>query len=374
MVIAVNARFLIKDKLEGIGWFTHEVLKKMVIDNPNDTFIFLFDRKYDSTFIFRPNVIPYVVYPPARRSFLWYYWFEWGIPRILNKVKPDVFFSPDGFLSLRLKIPQLLVMHDLAYLHYPKQIPFLARTYYQYFVPKYLHKAEHVFCVSEATKNDIIQHFKIQQEKLSVAYNGLRSNFKKLIDSEKARVRDKYSSGEFYFLFVGALHPRKNVHTLMEGFDLYKKQNSNNTKLIIVGRKAFMTNEMNKAYDNCIYKKDILFYSYMGTEELALLTASAIASINPSFLEGFGVPVLEALQCGVPVIVSGRFSLPEIGGPGAYIINPESSASICDAMEMVTNEKIRDLENRISLGFEHSKKFSWDTTSHHIYKTLLQYR
>ena len=100
MKIAINTRFLLKDKLEGIGWFTYEAVKRMVLAHPEHEFHFLFDRKYAEEFIFAKNVTPHVLFPPARHPFLWYAWFEYAVPRALKKIKPDVFLSTDGYLSL----------------------------------------------------------------------------------------------------------------------------------------------------------------------------------------------------------------------------------------------------------------------------------
>ena len=137
MKIAVNARFLLKGKLEGIGWFTHEVLKRVVQNHPEHEFIFIFDRPYHEDFIYGKNVTPIVVPPPARHPILWYIWFEWSVKLVLKKHKPDLFISTDGFLSLSTKVPQLLVIHDLAFEHFPEHLPFKFRYYLRKFTPKF---------------------------------------------------------------------------------------------------------------------------------------------------------------------------------------------------------------------------------------------
>ncbi len=200
MTIAVNARFLIQGKLEGIGWYTYQILKNMVESHPEHQYIFFFDRDYDPEFIFNDSVKPVVLKPAARHPFLWYWWFEKAIPRALKAFKADVFLSPDGYLSLSVDIPQYLVVHDLAYIHFPKQVPFLVRTYYQYFVPRQIEKAKHIFAVSEATRQDIVTHFNCAPEKISIAYNGVRSLFKPLSEEIQEEVRARYSQSKRYFL------------------------------------------------------------------------------------------------------------------------------------------------------------------------------
>ncbi|HAD33931.1 MAG TPA: glycosyltransferase family 1 protein, partial [Chitinophagaceae bacterium] len=129
MKIAVNARFLLKGKLEGIGWFTHEIIRRVVNMHPEHQFIFFFDRPFDSSFLYAKNVEAVILNPPARHPFLWWIWFEWAIPRALKKYQADMFISTDGFLSLRTQTPTLLVMHDLAFEHFPEHLPLKFRWY-----------------------------------------------------------------------------------------------------------------------------------------------------------------------------------------------------------------------------------------------------
>ncbi|MEO6189902.1 MAG: glycosyltransferase family 1 protein [Saprospiraceae bacterium] len=361
MKIGLNGRFLLKGRMEGIGWFCHEVIRRMVKQHQEHEFYIFFDRDFDPEFIFEKNVHGIKIGWPARHPILWYAWFEFALPRALKKFEIDLFISMDGYCSLSTTIPQYLVMHDLAFVHYPEQLNFWARKYYKNFVPKFLKKAHHVFAVSNATKQDIIKQFQISPEKIEVCYSGVKDNFKKLSDEEIVQVRNKYTSGNPYFLFVGALHPRKNVHGLIKAFDLFKSLNENAIKLVIVGRKAWMTNEIEYAYQHAKYKDEIQFLEDIDNEELALITAAAYAAVAPSFLEGFGVPAAEALVCGIPVLCSNQFSLPEIAGPGAILFDPNRSESIADAMLAIVNDK--NLQERIDLGFKHKELFSWDKTT-----------
>ncbi len=370
MRIAVNTRFLIKDKLEGIGLYTLEIIKRMVEHYPQNDYIFIFDRPYSSEFIFHEKIIPVIVNPPARHPFLWYLWFEHSIPRILKKYKADIFFSPDGFCSLHTTIPQFMVSHDLAFEHFPNFVPYFTRKYYTHFSPKQHQVAKHIFAVSLATKQDIIQQYNIDSQKISLAYNGCRDEFKKLGDTEKGQVRKEYSKGKPYFLCVGALHPRKNIAGLIRGFDLFKQKMVTDYTLLLVGRKAWHTTEIERAFENAIHREDIHFIPYTQVNELAKITASAEACICASFLEGFGVPVLEALNCRVPVLISNQFSLPEVAGPGAILFDPYSIQSIAKSFEEFI--QIPNKEALISQTEHHIQKFSWDKSMHIIYSKLIE--
>jgi hypothetical protein len=144
MRIAVNTRFLLKGKLEGIGWFTNEIIKRLVLNHPEHEFIFFFDRPFDSQFIFASNITPIVLNPPARHPILWVMWFEWSIKKALKKYKADIFISTDGFLSLGSNVPTILVVHDLAFEHFPEHLPFKFRSYLRHFTPKFVQKAARV--------------------------------------------------------------------------------------------------------------------------------------------------------------------------------------------------------------------------------------
>ncbi|MBK7302490.1 MAG: glycosyltransferase family 4 protein [Saprospiraceae bacterium] len=370
MRIAINARFLIKGKMEGIGWYSHELIRCMVAQHPEHEFHLIFDRPFAPEFIFNKNVQAHIINPPARHPILWWIWFEISLPNLMRKIKPDIFLSPDGYCSLRLTVPQLMITHDLAFCHYPRQVPFLVRWYYKIFVPRYIAKARHVFAVSEATKQDIIKQYKTSPTKISIAYNGCREEFKPASQAQINNIRLQYSEGKPYLLFVGAMHPRKNVHHLIKGFDWFKDQTSSDYKLILVGRKAWLTEEIDDAYKNAKHQSDIIFLPYLDKEELVRVTSAAWACVAPSYLEGFGVPVLEALNCDVPVLVSNRFSLPEVAGPGGLLFEPDDPQSIGQAIMKLYNEK--DHSERLNLGRIHRQKFSWSQTAQSVFEKILK--
>ena len=162
MLIAVNTRFLLHNNLEGIGRFTYEILSRITRLHPEHQFIFFFDRKHNSEFIFSDNVTAVELFPPARHPFLFYWWFEFSISAALKKYKPTVFLSTDGFLCLDTKVPSVAVFHDLAFIHYPEGLSFFEKKYYTYFFPKFAKKAKRIIAVSNYTKSDIIKQYAIE--------------------------------------------------------------------------------------------------------------------------------------------------------------------------------------------------------------------
>ncbi len=369
MNIVVNTQLLIKDKLDGIGWFTYETLKRITRNHPEHTFYFVFDRPNHEDFVFSKNVKPIVLYPHSRHPFLWFIRYELLLPFILRKYKADVFLSPDGWMTLNTKVPGIQVIHDLNFEHYPQDLPYWTQKYYKTFFPKYARKATRIATVSQYSKNDIIQKYGILPEKIDVTQNGCNNVFKPLADEQKIEVREKYSAGAPYFLYVGALIPRKNVARLFRAFDMFKKQDKNNTKLLLAGQKMWLSNNVDKDFQNLQCKDDIIFLGRKKVKELTKLYSSSIALTYVSYFEGFGIPVLEAFNAETAVITSNCTSMPEVAGDAALLIDPFSVESIADAMIKVSNDKTLR-QKLINKGKERRKHFSWDLTAERLWSCV----
>ncbi len=369
MKIAVNTRLLLKNKLEGIGWFAYEVLQRVVKNYPEHEFIFIFDRPYAEEFVFAKNVTPIVVGPPARHAFLFYQWFERSVPKIVKKHQADLFFSPDGYLSLSLDIPQIQVIHDLAFEHYPKQVPFWARKHYQYYFPKYAKKAEKILTVSAFSKQDIVHRYGISQDKIQVVYNGVSSFYAPLKAGDKKEIRDQYSEGKPYFVYVGSINPRKNIDRLLQAFDRFAERDKDDVCLLLVGEKMWKDNMLEQTFQTLKHKDRIKFTGRLAQFDLARVMGSALGLTYVSLFEGFGIPIAEAMQCGVPVITSNVSSMPEVAGEAAVLVDPNSIEDISNGMiTIATNNRLRG--DLITKGFEQVQKFSWDKTAQKVASAL----
>ncbi|MEM7102446.1 MAG: glycosyltransferase family 1 protein [Bacteroidota bacterium] len=369
MKIAVNTRFLLKNKLEGIGRFTAESMKRLVKAHPEVEFLFFFDRPYDESFIFAENVTPVVLFPPARHPFLFYWWFEFSVTRALRKYKADYFISTDGFLSLRTTVKTLLVIHDIAFKHYPDQVRFWESKYYNYFMHRFFKKADRLITVSEYSKSDLVKHYNINPDKIDIAYNAGDKVFQPLPESEQQSVRNKFSNGCPYFLYVGSVHPRKNIVRLLQAFDQFKSQNSNDCKLVVVGRMAWQTGRVHETVKTLEFKDEIIFLDYLGGEDLANVMAAAYTLVYVSILEGFGIPILEAMHAEVPVITSNVSSMPEVAGEAALLADPFSVPSIAEKLEEIwQNEPLR--QKLIVAGKTQRQKFNWESTAERLWASI----
>jgi glycosyltransferase involved in cell wall biosynthesis len=369
--IAVNTRLLLKDKLEGIGWFTFESLKRITQQHPEHEFIFIFDRPYSDDFIFSKNITPVVTGPQARHPILYYIWFNYSIPKVLETHKVDLFLSPDGYIPLKSKVKSLAVFHDLNFEHYPKDMPSSERYYYRKYFPQFAKNATRLATVSQYSKKDIVEQYKIDENKIDVVYNGANESFTPLNDNLKKLIREKYTGGKPYFIFIGALNPRKNLVNLLKAFDEFKKTDRNSVQLLIVGEKMFKTNDIFETYENMHFKADVNFSGRLNGLELHKALASALALTYVSYFEGFGIPIVEAFYTETPVITSNVTSMPEVAGDAALFVDPFSPEDIAHALHQIST----DVETRnrlIQKGKVRREKFHWKNTADQLWSSILK--
>lgn len=361
--IAVNTRLLIKDKMDGIGYFTYETIQRIVKWNPDIEFHFLFDRAPDQMFILGPNVVPVVLPPQARHPFLWYLWFDWSVASYLRSHDFDLFLSPDGYCSLRSDTPTVAVMHDIAYEHYPEYVPFLVRRFYQYFMPRYAAYASRIATVSGFSKDDITRYYHADPGKIDIVYSAAKNIFRSFTAAEITATRTQYTGGDPYLIFVGSIHPRKNLKNMLLGFEQHRSRHPESTlRFIVAGAFGWQNSELKQVMETMTYKKDVIFLGRQSEVELSRLIGGAFALMYVSVFEGFGIPPLEAMQSHVPAISSITSSLPEIGGDAALYADPQDPASIADAISRLWEDPTLRAQ-MIERGISRAATFTWDRTA-----------
>ncbi|NVO30405.1 glycosyltransferase family 4 protein [Hymenobacter lapidiphilus] len=371
MHIAVNVRFLLPgDKLEGIGRFTLETLRELVRQQPEHTFHFLFDRPFDERYVLGPNVVPHVLGPPARHPLLWLAWFEGAVARWLARHRPAVFLSTDGYTTLRTRVPRVTVLHDLAFEHFPQDVDRLVRAYYRYFTPRFARASARLVAVSEATRQDVVARYGIAPDKISVVYNAVDARFRPQSEAVQQATRERYAAGHPYYLFVGALQPRKNLQNLLRAFDAFKTATGSPARLLIVGRTAWQAGPIFEVYQGLQHRAAVHLTGRVTDEELVQLYAAARATCYVPYFEGFGIPVIEAQACGSPVITSNYSSLPEVAGPrAACLVDPFSVESIAAGLVQVEqSEPYR--QELIGAGFRNGARFSWAESARRLWQEI----
>ena len=357
MNIGINARHLIKDRLEGIGWYSFEILKRLIKLMPSHQFIFFYDRK-TPFLISGENISNIILSPPARHPVLFKFWFNFLLPKAFKRYQIDLFFSSDGFLSLNSDIQQVGVIHDLNFEHYPEDLPKNILKYYKKYMPLFAQKANKVITVSNYSKNDIVNKYKVNSEKIKVIYNGGNDIFKP-IKEEKIRNFQNNNTNRPYFIYVGSLHKRKNIERMLKAFQAFN--NEDKWDFIIIG-----TDMWKGQLDLDGILNNVKFIGRKSGNELAMWIASSSALVYISYFEGFGLPILEGMMSGVPVISGNLTSLPEVGGKAVIYVDPFNLDSINMGMQEATSnyQKYRDL------GLKQATLFSWDKSALEVKRVL----
>lgn len=367
--IAVNTRLLRKNAMDGIGWVTYNVLKELTTSHPEIEFHFLFDSGIENEFLFSKNIIPHNLFPPAKHAVLNTIWFEWSAKILLNRLKPDLFFSPDGILCLGWKGKQYGIIHDVNFVHRPKDLKKANHIYYNYFIPRSIKKACRIATISAYSKKDIIDVYKTPSEKIDIIHLGINDFFYPINKSVQQEVKNKFTQGCDYFIFIGTISPRKNIDRLMLAFDLFKQQTNSDFKLILAGKEMYRTLELHDLKLKLKNGNDIIFTGRLNNNDLAVLLASAFCLVFVPLIEGFGLPPIEAMQCDIPVIASNVTSVPEVVGDAALLVNPFNVEEIKNAMITVyTNNEIRYA--LIKKGIERRKLFKWQNTAKEIWISM----
>lgn len=367
MRIAINGRLLIENRLEGIGYFTREVIQNMVRLYPQHDYLVLFDRRPAEQFLI-PGVEYRVVQPAARHPLLYRLWFELLVPWYLRNWDAEVFLSFDGFTSRHLEIPVVTAIHDLAYAHYPESMKSSELGFYRKYQPLFAAVSEAVLTVSEYSRQDIHKQLDVPLKKIHAVYNG--SRFEKSHPEPDMGVLTRFGlEPEQYFIYTGSLHPRKNILRLIAAFERFSELTPGGYKLVLAGRSAWKTDPIRQAAADSAVSNRIIFTGYIPDSVLWTLLSQATALCYISLFEGFGVPVLDALHANTPVIGSRTTSIPEVAGEAALLIDPLDVEAIAQTMKrLAVDGNLR--EQLVAKGVEQRLKYNWASTTRQIYDVV----
>lgn len=368
--IVFNCWLLRNRQLDGIGNFTVQTLQRVIQIHPEQNFDLLVDKKFENIYFNYPNVTLHKIFPPYRHPLLYMFFLEIRLPLYLKKLKPDLVISMDGFLSLASSAKQLPAIYDLNFEHYPENLPWRNRVYYKTFFPRFVRKAERIITISEYSKTDIAKTYHYPENKIDNVYCGISDYFFPCTNEEKIQTKNKYTKGIEYFFFAGTMHPRKNILRLIEAFTLFKKNNVNSIKLVLAGHIMWDDNSIKSVTENSGIKNDIVLAGRVSNEDLRLLLGSCYSLIFVPIFEGFGLPVVEAWQCGAPVICSNVTSVPEVAGEAAIVVSPFDINEIASAMQTMMDDNVRN--DYISKGQKRKELFSWTRTAELFWDSVQQ--
>ncbi len=345
----------------GIGNYTRNLISNLrKIDGSNEYFLFFNEiaGRREGKFHHVKSVVNFESHPLSE------IWANTCLPYKLFRKDVNVFHSP--FLILPAwgtRCRLVITIYDMVVFKFPSLFP----RKYSYFVKVMttmaLRRADKIIAISVSTKNDILEIFNIPEEKIEVIYGGADEVFRKIDDRDLIdSVQSKYSLDGPFILNVGTLEPRKNVARLIKAYEILQTRLTEKIKLVIAGGKGWLYDDIFKALSDSKVKDDIIILEKVEDSELPLLYNAASLFVYPALYEGFGLPVVEAMACGVPVVTSNVSSMPEIAEGAAVLVNPKNTVELADAMyETLMNGSLRD--KLVKRGIERAGRFRWETTA-----------
>lgn len=306
------------------------------------------------------------------------YWENVRLPRQVRSENVDLLHVPGFSVGIQKTVPVVLTVHDLIGSKFPNQKGVASKFYWGTWLPSSLKRADKILADSEYTKRDILELTHVSEDHIEVVYPSGHEGYEPRENS--AIRRELFSSLGIkgsYFLFVGTIEPRKNLNRILKAFAEFIKteKTARHFQLVVVGSKGFAGGEAYKELlaNSELSEDNLIFPGYLPLSDLNELYAGALAFLFPSLYEGFGIPVLEAMASGTPVLTSTTSSLPEVAGDAALLVDPENTREIAQAMKRFAEDK-QLREQLIEKGFQNIKRFSWTKAAKQVlqvYKAVL---
>ena len=380
MRIGIDVRCLHDGKNTGVEEYTAKVLHELfAMDQKNEFILFLnsygeshfdfsqFDR-YKNVSLKRFHI------PNKILNFSFWYFGRPFVDMMIGGV--DVFFMPNiNFIALSKKAKLVLTIHDLSFELHADTFSFKRRLWHHLINPRALcRKAIKIIAVSESTRMDIIERYRIASHKVKKIYNGVGDEFQIINknDPHLLEVKEKYHLPFKFIMYLGTIEPRKNIPALVKAFDHFKRIGGKDVekyKLVIAGTKGWKTEGILDQMRSAHFTKDIIYTDMITNEDKSYVYNLASLFVYPSFFEGFGLPVLEAMKCGVPVITSNTSSLGEVVGDAGILIDPDRPDELFLAMRQILMDKslVECLEKRQKW---QAFKFSWRTCARELLEVI----
>lgn len=377
MKIAIDIRSLTAPHKTGVGIVTESLVRTMAAQAPNDTFL-LFATGTEDTLMNLPSfrehniVLAPLTVPNKIASALWALPFGPTMERFLPQT-PDVWLFPNAHL-LKTKLPYAVVFHDAALRTVPNF--FTRRDHLRARVTnedRVFQSAKRVIAVSEHSKNDATEYYSVSPDQITVANLGVDHDiYCPREQSSDKSYRAAYDLNRPYLLALATREPRKNIDSVIAAYTVFRQQGGQAIPLVLAGTRGWKTRDIDIALAASAYRNDIREVAYVPEKHKAAVIRGATVLLFPSFYEGFGLPVLEAMACGTPAITSITSSLPDVAGNAALFVDPLNVTDIIQALHQLLDEphgpKLRSLLR--SRGIERAQHFSWDKTGKIVLETL----
>lgn len=366
--IGINARYL-QRTLTGIERYILEVMKQLgKIDKTNNYTLFYCPHNPLPPQRFGNNQHQYVTKFNTKGRLSRILWEQFYLGKEITAHNIDVFHGTSFVLPFLKSCKYVMTIYDLSYLTHPESFTFINKLYFKFFLHPSIYLADKIIAISQATKQDIMKYFRIPEHKIEVIYGALSPSITRVTDeSTLQHIKQKYQLPNKFILFVGLISPRKNLERCIKAFANTHKETGHH--FVVVGKKGWLYQSVFDLVDKLHLKDKIIFTDYVPDNELTAFYTLADTFIFPSLYEGFGLPILEAMTCGCPVITSNISSMPEVAGNAALLVNPYSVKEIADAILALHNNK--ELRTQlITKGHKRTTAFTWEENAR---KTLAVY-
>lgn len=341
MRIAVNAGSFKSHKSENKFNSAFEIFLQLAASQPDHTFIFIFDKPFSEEFNFPENAAPVVIELKNDSPLQWKIWYNFKIPIALKKHKADIFIS-EKIISLKTKIPQILISPDLTFIYQPSFFNKKYLRYYKKNTKRFFDKANEIIVNSTFFKTEIIERYKINEEKIKVIYPEISDDFKKLNSEEKELMKEKYAEGNEYFIYKGIISPQQNLLNLLKAFSFFKKRQKSKMQLIIIGNQGIKYEEFIESLRLFRFNKEVRVLENLSAAETGKIIASAYAMVDVPVYQNSPLAILEAMNSEVAVIVSSIQIFKEFCGDAALYAEPGNYKDIAEKMmQLFKDEQMR---------------------------------
>jgi glycosyltransferase involved in cell wall biosynthesis len=288
---------------------------------------------------------------------------QWSVPRALRRERVTLFHAPHYVLPPLVRCRSVVTIHDVIHLMFPHYLPNrLAWSYARTSIQMAARRATRVMTVSESSKRDILRYVDVDPAKIDVIHNAYDERFSvEPCEEEVVRVRERYQLHDEFVLYAGNVKPHKNLERLIEAFDLVRRRGLEHLKLVLIGSEISRYASLRRAVHRHQLHQHVRFLGYQPEEALAILYRLAGVFVFPSLYEGFGLPPLEAMASGTPVVMSNVPSLVEVGGDAAVLVDPYDPVAIADGIHRVLTDARLEQDLR-QKGLARAKQFSWATS------------
>ncbi|MFC1651814.1 glycosyltransferase family 4 protein [Patescibacteria group bacterium] len=366
-MIAIDASRANLDQKTGTEYYSAELLKSLAkIDHDSPYHLYVQGKGWVTEKEWPTNFKVQIIESP-------FLWTQFRLALEISRVKPEILFVPAHVMPWIHPKKTLITIHDVGYEHYPQSYSKFALWYLKRTTKNMVKKAEQIIVPSESTKKDLVSMYGCDGKKVNVIYHGYNSDLYRKIDNETkiGLTKKKYGldENENYLFFVGRLEERKNILGMIKAFYKVKSQTNFDYKFVIAGKPGVGYEKIQKLVKDLMIENDVKFLGYVQEEDLPFLLSGADIFLFPTFYEGFGLPILEAMSCGVPVITSKTSSCPEVAGEAAILVNPDNTQEIAEGIvRILSDSRLRN--TLVQQGFRQIEKFNWDKTARKTLKVL----